>query len=120
MDLAYLSSIITVLVILSMAVERCVEVIKGFIPWLGIINTDAKLERVRQSTVQGIAIIVSIIAVFLTKGAVLGVLPGWDGIKLLILSFFISGGAGVWNSIASFILALKNAQKQLIEQKKEN
>jgi hypothetical protein len=113
-----LSLLIGTLVILSMAVERCVEVIKGFIPWLGVANKDLKTERIRQSIVQGIAIIVSCIAVFLTKDAIYKVLPYWDDIqKLIILSVFISGGAGVWNSIAAFILALKNAEKAITEQK---
>jgi hypothetical protein len=113
-----ISLLVGTLVILSMAVERCVEVLKGFVPWLGVINKDPKTERIRQSIVQSIAIVVSIIAVFLTKDAIHKVLPHWDGFqKLTILAMFISGGAGVWNSIAAFILALKNAEKQISEQK---
>ena len=108
--------IVGTLVILSMAVERCVEVIKGFVPWIGVEKTDPKKERIRKSVVQGIAILTSGLVVFFTHDAIVRILPSWNSIpKMVVLAIFISGGAGIWNSIAALVLAIKNAKQQIVD-----
>jgi len=68
MDAAKLTAIITLILALSVASERLVEIIKGFIPVLDKTNTsDEKAEARRRSYLQILAVLSGILTAFLAQ-----------------------------------------------------
>ena len=57
MDIGYLSTMVGLLIALSIASERLVEIVKGFIPPLNTKQTDAKTEDQRKSYIQLLAVV---------------------------------------------------------------
>jgi hypothetical protein len=113
---------VALLVTLSVASERLVEIVKGFLPFLGEeITTDAKKERARKATLQVLAVGAGIITALLAKPA-LGeaVPPGLQGSSgILALGLLASGGSGFWNAILSYMLQVKEIKKSIAKQEKE-
>lgn len=108
-----LVGIVTLLVALSIASERLVDIVKGLIPFLNAQNADAKKEGWRKTILQVMAVISGIITAFLAKATITSALPeilqstsGILGIGLLA-----SGGSGLWNSILTYLLQVKNLKK---------
>lgn len=101
------------LVALSVASERLVEIIKGFIPALSKRQEDATKEGRRAAILQIIAVLSGILTAFLAMPASKAVLPGTltslPGI--LALGLMASGGSGFWNAILSYLLQIKNIKK---------
>ena len=67
MNLTDLSSLVSVLVALSVAAERLVEIVKGFVPFLNQENGDPRMEGIRKSLLQILAVASGIVTVFLTR-----------------------------------------------------
>src|SRR3954469_12485481 len=104
MNLTDLSSLVSVLAAVSVASERLVEIIKGFIPFLNQENSDPRMEGIRKSLLQFLAVVSGIVTVFLTR-PVIGnasaagqgtlvpqLMNSWPG--LLALGLLTSGGSG--------------------------
>jgi len=116
----FLAAILGVLVALSVASERIVEVIKGVIPFLNQQNSDEKKEGLRRSILQAMAVCSGIISALLAKPAVTEILPsGWNSLPAIFaLGFLASGGSGLWNGILSCVLNIKNLKKEEVMQLK--
>jgi len=110
----FLVAVLGVLVSLSVASERLVEVIKGVIPFLNQQNSDAKKEGWRCSILQAMAVCSGILTALLAKPALVGIFPtGWGSLPtILALGLLASGGSGMWNGLLSWVLSIKNMKKE--------
>ena len=118
MDVNNLSSIITLLIALSVASERLVEIIKGFSKYLNEEKTDPAQEGRRKSILQILAVIAGIATAFLASPALpASVIPdSW--FSKFALGLLASGGSGFWNSIQSYVTKAKEVKKVEVDVKK--
>ena len=110
MDAAKLTAIVTLILALSVASERLVEIIKGFIPALDkAITNDEAAEARRRSYLQILAVLSGILTAFLAQdyipNAISDSLKSWSIIGLGLLA---SGGSGFWNSILTYVTKMKD------------
>jgi len=111
-----LETAIGLLLALSVASERLVEIIKGLIPWLNTANSDPKAEARRKVVLQILAVAVGIATAALayTSGSLPegSLPPGWNTpIGIITVGLLASGGAGFWNAILSYVLQVKELKK---------
>ena len=134
-----LIAIVTILITLSVASERLVEIIKGFLPKLSEENLESNEEAKRKAKVAFLAVICGIITAFLASPILAGIFKdifagstckmalgfvnlgentpcGFDfsgnGIFLVIaLGLLASGGSSMWNSILEYLLKIKDLRK---------
>ena len=59
-----LENIITMLIAISIASERVVEIIKGYFPWLNLEKQDPVIEGKRKSALQLLAVVAGIVTAF--------------------------------------------------------
>ena len=113
MDVGKLAAIVGVLVALSVASERLVEIIKGFSKFLSDANPDPVGDRWRRMLLQLIAVGAGIVTALLTQPAIKGVVPGLsDNVwGILALGLLASGGSGFWNAILAYVLNVKDIKK---------
>jgi hypothetical protein len=111
-----LSTAVALLIALSVASERLVEIVKGWIPYL---NRKFEVtpkrtpknkkeyfesEGVRKAIIQ----LMAVAAALLARPAIVKVLPAWDSTShFLALGLLSSGGSGFWNSIQNSVLQMK-------------
>jgi hypothetical protein len=109
-----LESFIQLLLALSIASERLVEIVKGLWPFLNNTNKDATKEGWRKATVQGLGVVSGIVTAVLAQQWVGDAFPdGWNTpVALLAIGLLISGGSGFWNVILSYLLQVKNLKKK--------
>ena len=113
-----LISFVTVVLALSIASERLVELFKGFFPTLTGKDSNAEVERKRQlrihwSSVVASAIVVALMQDYISSSVGLKNGLGWpEGVAFTILA---SGGSSTWNSVVSYLLSLKNIKQQAVE-----
>jgi hypothetical protein len=116
-----LVAIVGVLVSLSVASERLVEIIKGLIPFLNLQNADEKDEKKegrRKAILQAMAVCSGIVTALLAKPALADILPNaWTSLPAIFaLGFLASGGSGLWNAVLSYVLLVKNIKKEKFKQ----
>jgi hypothetical protein len=119
-----LETAIGLLVALSIASERLVEIIKGLIPWLNTANSDPKAEARRKVVLQILAVVVGIATAFLaqTSGSLPegSLPPGWNTpVGIFTVGLLASGGAGFWNAILSYVLQMKELKKMEVKKSGE-
>ena len=111
MDPTHLTAIISLLIALSVAAERLVEIIKGFWPFLNTPQADAKWEGRRRAGLQLLAVGAGVLTAWLARGAIptelVDVTSGWS---VLALGLLASGGSGFWNAILTYFLKVKDIQ----------
>lgn len=119
-----LTSLVTVLLALSVASERLVELVKGRIAWLDRQNPDPEKERDRQFCIHLVSVVASGIVVALSSdyiGTTLKLHPVGiaQGVALAILA---SGGSSMWNSVLGYLYSIKNLKSEdvAVVQKKDN
>lgn len=113
-----LINFVTLLITLSIASERLVEIIKNAVPWLNNRNSDPKKEGWRRSILQAMAVIAGILTAYLV-GPFLGdlVSGAWKSVPgLIALGLLVSGGSGLWNTVLSYLLNLKNIKAVQLKQ----
>ena len=114
MTLNSLPSVVTLLIALSVATERVVEIVKGFWPYVNQQKSDPIAEAKRTAVVQGLAVVGGIVIAWLSWPIVKQVLPVDETFTriptVLALGFLASGGSGFWNSILGYVLNLKTLQ----------
>ncbi len=128
MDLGELSTIVALLVALSVAAERLVEIIKNPISFLREEHKDdPRKEGFRKVALHLLAVVAGIVTALLARPAVEGVVPGVLSSLpgLIALGLLASGGSGFWNSVATYVLNVKNikdveagkvrAEKEMLE-----
>jgi drug/metabolite transporter (DMT)-like permease len=107
-----LSTTVAVILALSVASERFVEIVKGLIPFLNGKSDDPKKEGWRTAGLQVMAVVAGIVTTLLCQPALTKVVPEtWSTFPgILALGLLASGGSGFWNSIQSYVLGLKDVQ----------
>lgn len=118
----FLYALVALLVALSVASERLVEIIKGAIPSLNKENPDTTREGWRRAAIQSLAVICGIGTAFFAHPALAKVLPQpWDNkATYLALGFLTSGGSGFWNGILGYVQNVKDIKGGLAEKTKES
>jgi len=116
-----LVAVVGVLVSLSVASERLVEIIKGIFPFLNQQNTDEKKEGWRKAILQAMAVCSGIATAMLARPALADMLPGaWTSFPAIFaLGFLASGGSGLWNAVLSYVLNVKNMKKEEVKERQK-
>src|SRR5690348_15016203 len=121
-----LTSLVTVLLALSVASERLVELVKGRIAWLDRQNPDPNKERDRQFAIHITSVVAAAIVVALSRdyiGTTLKLPDGGLGIAQgTALAILASGGSSMWNSVLGYLYSIKNLKSEdvAVVQKKDN
>ena len=115
-----LVTIVTLLITLSIASERLVEIVKGTLPFLNKENPDSTKEGWRRAVLQAMAVGAGIVTALLARPVISDVVPGaWASVPgLLALGLLASGGSGLWNSILGYLLRVKDIKKLDVEMKR--
>jgi hypothetical protein len=110
--------LVTLLATLSVAVERAVEIFKGFVPYLNQTLNPGSAENRRRALLQVIAVIFGTIASYLAKGQIQAIgAARWLTDQSLhyagyvIVGCLTAGGSAFWNHILDIIGALKTQQE---------
>lgn len=105
-----LSNIVGILIGLSIATERLVEIIKGFWPWLNTKQGDAKKEGQRQAVIHILASLCGIATALLAHTAIRNSIESfkWNELYTIALGLFASGGSGFWNNIQTYLKSTKD------------
>src|SRR5205823_3175136 len=109
MDTTKLTTVISLLVALSIASERLVDIIKGLVPWLNQQRRKPAEEGWRKAVLQILAVIAGITTAWLASAAIpkgVGIPDDWTG--TLALGLLASGGSGFWNSILTYVTKAKD------------
>ncbi|MBE0476693.1 MAG: hypothetical protein IBX62_06340 [Coriobacteriia bacterium] len=116
---AELTSIVSVLIVLSIASERLVEIVKGLFTPLGVEQTDPRMEGFRRAALQALAVLAGILTAFLARSLIpSGLLPESAGVwPVLALGLLASGGSGFWNSILGYLGQVKEVKKVEVEER---
>jgi hypothetical protein len=118
MNIEYLSTVVALLVVLSIASERLVEIIKGFVPFLNEEQQYLDKEGRRKAYLQLIAVAAGVVTALLTREAIGGIVPDRFNTTscVLALGLLASGGSGLWNSV----LGYANEAKKIKKKEREN
>ncbi|MFM7859050.1 MAG: hypothetical protein ACKO96_45785 [Flammeovirgaceae bacterium] len=104
-----LIALIGVIISLSVASERLVEIIKNCIPQLNKENPDEKIEGYRRALLQALAVLAGMVTALLAKDylppEIAKSSSNWNIIGLGLLA---SGGSGFWNSILTYVTKVKD------------
>jgi hypothetical protein len=122
MDISYFIKIVTLIVAISVAAERIVELVKGLIgsianplgTWLNTQNSDPVKETRRQLVLHLMALGAGIWASYLGATAIktalgIGVMESIDG-WIFVFGLCASGGSSFWNSILTFLVKAKDVK----------
>jgi hypothetical protein len=107
MDTTKLTTVISLLIALSIASERLVDIIKGLVPWLNQQRRRPAEEGWRKAALQVIAVFAGITTAWFASPAVPDFLPH-DFTGKLALGLLASGGSGFWNSILTYVTKAKD------------
>ncbi len=112
-----IQAIVGLLLAVSIASERLVEIVKGYWPWLNNANDDPVQEGRRKSALQILAVVAGIGTAFLASPILAKSLSGIDshGIAILSIGLLASGGSAFWNAILSYLLQVKDLKKQEVK-----
>jgi hypothetical protein len=118
-----LVELVGLLVALSAASERLVDIIKGFIsplqkPVPPNTLTPAQEGR-RKAIIQFMAVVAGIATTGLSWPIIGDMFPDSGRSTFLVivgLGFLVSGGSGLWNSVLSYLLAIKDLKKKQLKE----
>lgn len=122
-----LTAFVGLMIAISMAVERCVEIVKGVIPQLGTANSDPKKDGRRAALIQVLAAVFGTLIAEMSKSQIASAVPpslaslfngSWSTAltPCLVIGLMASGGSGFWNHILDIIGAMKIKQEQAAQQ----
>lgn len=122
MEFETLTAIVTLLVTLSIASERLVEIVKGLCPWLNTEHPDATREGRRRAALHLLAVIAGWVTACLAGDVIAALkIPGffapdggitcWQCVGLGLLA---SGGSGLWNSVLSYLVKVKDLKGEQV------
>lgn len=116
MELTWLSTLAALVVALSIASERMVEIVKGYIPYLSTSKDDPAQESRRRSMIQLLAVLAGIGTSFLAAPALPPETIPDNWMSKFALGLLASGGSGMWNSIQGYMSQAKEVKKAQAEQ----
>lgn len=108
-----LVAVVGLLVALSAASERFVEIIKGFVPSLNTERDTPEKEGYRKATLQILAVVAGILTTFLARPSIPPELMPSGKLSFIALGLLASGGSGLWNSVLTYLLEIKNIKENL-------
>ena len=112
-----LSNFVTMMLALSVATERLVEIIKGLIPFLNSQNDNDKYEGWRRASLHLLAVAAGIVTSFLAQPFFPPEVQARSTVPLIIgIGLLASGGSGFWNSILSYLGNVKDLKKAQVDQ----
>jgi hypothetical protein len=113
-----MEEIIGLMVALSVAAERLVEITKGVVPFLATAREEPRQEKLRKSALQVLALASGIVVTFLAEPMLATTLPAtWHNTTgLVVIGLMASGGSGFWNVILSYLLQVKDIKRQTLQQ----
>ncbi|MFH1648463.1 MAG: hypothetical protein ABIA11_01865 [Patescibacteria group bacterium] len=110
-----ISSATAILGVLSLSVERVVEMIKNLSSWLSQKQEDEKMERYRRLTLHAIAAFVGFVIALTASEQIESVLFKTSGqltiSGCIILGLLASGGSGFWNQSLGIVEEIKRVKK---------
>lgn len=122
MDSESLTTIVALLVALSVATERLVEIVQGACGWFREKeNATDKQKARRKARVEALAVFSGIATTAIAWPVVGGMLPGSWGKNTLVMiamGLLASGGSGFWASVQAYILAVKNIKQLDVDERK--
>ncbi|MGI4887197.1 MAG: hypothetical protein ACRYFR_19755 [Janthinobacterium lividum] len=104
-----LSNLLAVLIALSVAAERLVEIVKNLVPYLRTTQTPANAEARRKLVLQLLAAAAGVATAFLAKELL--PTPLQNPRHLVLLGLLASGGSGFWTSILGYVNNVKDIKK---------
>ena len=112
-----LEAIIGLLLAVSIASERLVEIIKGYFPWLNEARLNPISEGRRKAALQILAVAAGVVTAFLAQPILADSLSSIDnqGMAILSIGLLASGGSAFWNAILSYLLQVKDLKKQEVK-----
>ena len=125
MTIDSLPAVITLLIALSVATERVVEIIKNLVPQLDCEATDPKAEGRRRAALHALAAVAGIAIALLSWPIFSDAIPHMKEpdseskvTTVLAIGLLASGGSGFWNSILTIVLNLKQLKAVEVSEKK--
>ena len=119
MDMNKLTTIVSLIMALSIASERLVEIIKGLIPFLNQENADATKEGWRRAALHILAVAAGIVTALLARSSIPeNVYAPSNDWSLIALGFLASGGSSLWNSVLTYLLKIKDLKELDAKEKK--
>ncbi len=118
------TTMVSLLIAVSIASERLVEIIKGFVPYLNTENVDPILEGRRKSYLQLFAIVSGILTSLFAYSVITEVIDGLfkdipHALTIIAIGLLASGGSGFWNSILTYLLKVKDIKEIKADKAKE-
>lgn len=103
---------VTLMGALSLGVERAVETIKGFVPYLNQNQSDPKKDQIRGAILRIIAAICGAVAAAGVQSQIAATLPALSYEKIGIASYILlgllsAGGSAFWNQVLDVMQAIK-------------
>jgi len=117
METNNIQNFVELLIALSLASERFVEIIKGYWPWLNTAKQNLVNENKRKASLQILAVVSGMITTYLTA-PIIGLNLLFP--QVLIMGLLASGGSGFWNAILSYVLQIKEIKKAELNQLRQN
>lgn len=115
MSLEGLPTIITLLIALSVATERTVEIVKSMVPWLDTARPVKSMEGFRRAALHALGVVAGIGITWLTWPIVAQILGQTEANVHLptvaALGLLASGGSGFWNSMLTYAVNLKELKR---------
>lgn len=113
MDTQNFTQIVTLILALSVASERLVEILKSFVPYLNRTLEDSAREARRQGIVQVMSVLSGIVTAYLAKDylppTVVAASSGASAnLSILGLGLLASGGSSLWNSVLAYLVSIKD------------
>ncbi|RPH48564.1 MAG: hypothetical protein EHM85_16665 [Desulfobacteraceae bacterium] len=120
MDATKLTAIVTLILALSVASERLVEIIKGFFSFLDQpIPDEPKKEGVRRSCLQILAVLSGVFTAFMASDYIPSeIAKPTEHWHILGLGLLASGGSGLWNSILTYMAKVKDLKNVELAEKR--
>lgn len=121
----YLAGLVSLILALSVASERLVEIVKGFIPPLNnaiAVTDDPKSkneEARRQAYLQILAVIAGVFTAFMARDYIpKEIAAPTETWKIIGMGLLASGGSGFWNSVLTYVTKVKDLKKVEAEEAK--
>ncbi|MFN0181169.1 MAG: hypothetical protein ACKVZ0_20375 [Gemmatimonadales bacterium] len=119
-SLGGLPTIITLIIALSIATERFVEIIKSWLPSLDQSRETAALEGKRRAKLQLLAAVGGILISYLAWPVSSQVITSGPGsLTIIALGLLASGGSGFWNALLTSVVHIKDLKALDVKQTKQ-
>ena len=118
MDNTTLTAVLGLLIALSAASERVVEIVKGLSTWLDEKKATENEERKRRLALHVLATAAGIGVTLMAAPAIPSDLLPDNGriLGLVALGLLASGGSGLWNSVLTYLLQLKDIKEGIAKE----